>query len=59
VVVEVEEGSPAADAGIKRGQLIQRVAGKDVRSPQEFAEAVAKEEGPVMLDTDLGQVKIK
>jgi S1-C subfamily serine protease len=59
VVVEVEDGSAAADAGMKRGQLIRRAAGKDVRSPQEFAEAVAGADGPVTLDTDLGQVKIK
>ena len=59
VVVEVEEGSPAAAAGLKRGQLIQRVGGKDIRSPREFADAVARHEGPVTLDTDLGQVTVK
>ena len=46
-------------AGIKRGQFIRKVGGKDVRSPQEFADAVASQEGPVTLDTDLGQVTVK
>ena len=59
VVVGVEDGSPAAAAGLKRGQLIRRVGDKDVRSPREFAEAVAAQDGPVKLDTDLGQVTIK
>ncbi len=59
VAVEIEEGSPAAAAGLKRGQLIQRVAGKDIRSPREFADVVARQEGPVILDTDLGQVTVK
>jgi serine protease Do len=59
VVLEVEEGSPAAAAGIKRGQLIRALGGKDIRSPREFAEAAAGQEGPVILDTDLGQVTVK
>ncbi len=59
VAVEVEEGSPAAAAGIKRGQLIVRVGDDNIRSPREFADAVARHEGPVTLDTDLGQVTVK
>jgi serine protease Do len=59
VVVEVEEGSPAAAAGLKRGQLIVRVGDDNIRSPREFADAVARHEGPVTLDTDLGQVTVK
>jgi S1-C subfamily serine protease len=59
VVVEIEDGSPGAESGIKRGQLIRKAGGKDVRSPQEFADAVASLEGPVTLDTDLGQVTVK
>jgi serine protease Do len=59
VAAEVEDGSKAADSGLKRGQLIRRVAGKEVRSPREFADAVAGLEGPVTLDTDLGQVTVK
>ncbi len=59
VAAEVEDGSKAADSGLKRGQLIRRVAGKEVRSPREFGDAVAGLEGPVTLDTDLGQVTVK
>jgi S1-C subfamily serine protease len=59
VVVEVEEGSPSSAAGIKRGQLIRRIGEKQIRSPREFAEAVAGLEGPVTLDTDLGVVTVK
>jgi S1-C subfamily serine protease len=59
IVVEVEEGSPVAAAGIKKGQLIRRVAGKNVRTPRDFAEAVASHDGSVTLETDLGPVTIK
>jgi len=59
VVVEVEEGSPAAAAGLKKGQLIRRVAGTSIRTPRDFAEAVAAHDGPVPLDTDLGSVTVK
>jgi S1-C subfamily serine protease len=59
VVMEVEDGSAAAAAGIKRGQLISGVGGDAVRTPREFADAVARTEGPVILDTDGGQVTVK
>lgn len=58
VVTEVEEGSPAASAGLKKGQLVRRAAGRLVVNPRAFAEAVAKEEGPVALETDLGSVTV-
>jgi len=59
VVTEVEEGSPAAAAGLKKGQLIRRVAGTGIRTPRDFAEAVATHDGPVPLETDLGSVTVK
>jgi serine protease Do len=59
VVAEVEEGSPAAAAGIKKGQLIRKVGNKSLRSPRDFYEAVAALEGPVALHTDLGPVTVK
>lgn len=58
-VVEVEGGSPAAAAGIKKGQLIRQVEGKPVETPRRFAEVVAGLEGPVTLDTDLGPIIVK
>jgi serine protease Do len=59
VVAEVEEGSPAAAAGIKKGQLIRKLGDKTLHSPRDFHEAVAALEGPVTLQTDLGPVTVK
>jgi serine protease Do len=58
VVAEVEEGSPAAAAGMKKGQLIRKVGDHSVRSPRDFAQAIATLDGPVTLNTDLGPVTI-
>ena len=60
VITEVEEGSPAAAAGLKKGQFISR--GRRHRRftrPRSFAQAVAGLDGPVMLETDLGPVTVK
>ena len=51
-VVEVEDGSPAEVAGLKKGQVITAVDGTPVRTPAAFAEAVARPKGPVKLETD-------
>jgi S1-C subfamily serine protease len=59
VVTEVESGSSAAAAGLKKGQLIRRVGDKLVTTPPAFRQAVADLEGPVSLDTDIGPVTIK
>jgi S1-C subfamily serine protease len=58
-VVEVQPGSPAEAAGLRRGQVITRVGDKSVRSPGEFAEVVGTLKGPVELQTDRGPVTIK
>jgi S1-C subfamily serine protease len=58
-VIEVEEGSPAAAAGLKKGQLIRSVAGTKIRTPRGFAQAVAAHDGPLTLETDLGAVTVK
>ncbi len=59
VVAEVEEGSRAAAAGLKKGQLIRKVGNHNVRSPRDFAQAIATLDGPVTLHTDLGPVTIQ
>lgn len=59
IVTEVEEGSPAAIAGIKKGQLIQRVGDQSVPTPRAFNDAVANQSGAVTLETDLGSVTVK
>ena len=53
------EGSPAAAAGIKKGQLIHKVQDKSLRSPRDFNEAVATLEGPITLQTNLGPFTVK
>jgi serine protease Do/serine protease DegQ len=59
VVTEVEEGSRAASAGMKRGQLILKVGNKAVINPRAFYAAVESLDGPVTLETDLGSVTVK
>ena len=58
-IVEVEAGSPADLAGLKRGQFITKVNGKSVKSPDEFARVVAGLRGPATLETDLGPVEVR
>jgi S1-C subfamily serine protease len=58
VVTEVEDGSPAASAGLKKGQSIQRAGDRPVLTPRAFAQAVAGLDGPVILETDLGPVTV-
>jgi serine protease Do len=53
-VVEVESGSPADQAGLKKGLVITEVDGRAVRNPADFAAAVADKKGPVTLTTELG-----
>jgi serine protease Do len=57
VVTEVEEGSAAAIAGLKKGMIIQRVGDTPLRSPREFYAAVAGQKGAVVLETS-DRVKI-
>jgi serine protease Do len=51
-VTEIIPGSPADVAGLRPGQKIISVNGKPVRSPADFAKAVADVEGPVEVATD-------
>jgi S1-C subfamily serine protease len=52
VVMSVDENGPAAQQGIRTGDVIQRVGNVEITSPEVFEEAVGKmslEEGVVML----------
>jgi serine protease Do len=55
-VTEVLDGSPAWQAGLRRGMLISQVDRTAVRSPKAFAAAVAVKIGPVQLSV-LGDEK--
>jgi S1-C subfamily serine protease len=55
-VRDVESGSSAEAAGIKRGELLTHVDGKPVSSPAEFNRAVAGHKGPVKLTKATHQV---
>lgn len=48
-VTEVEQGSPAWDAGLRPKQLITQVDRVAVRNPKEFRAAVAGKNGPVQV----------
>jgi serine protease Do len=58
LVTDVEESSPAAAAGLKKGVVILRVVDRPIQNPREFAEAVAGQEGPVRLETDIGAITV-
>lgn len=58
VVTEVEPGSPADKAGLKKEQIIKAVEGRNVKNPRDFAEAVGKRTGAVRLMTHLGPVVV-
>jgi S1-C subfamily serine protease len=58
VVTSVDEGSPSAVAGLKKGQLIVRVDDQPVRTPDQFVAAVSGRKGPVSLLTDRGSVTV-
>lgn len=60
VVTEVAPGSPAEAAGLRTGLIVATVAGKPVRTPAAFREAVAEYEGePVELGTDRGPLTVE
>ncbi len=48
-VIEVQEGSPAWQAGLRPGMIISQVGQVPVRTPREFQEAVARQTGPVEI----------
>jgi len=52
LVVEVQPGSAADDAGLKSGQIVVKVEGRPIKTPGEFAAAVQDIKGPVHLTTE-------
>jgi S1-C subfamily serine protease len=57
-VIEVGSGTPAEAAGLRRGQIVIKAAGKAVRTPNDFDAAVRAATGPVTLETDRGPVTL-
>jgi len=57
-ISEVDPSSPGEKAGLKKGQVIKSVGGRNVRNPREFAKAVANLSGPVKLETDHGPFSV-
>ncbi len=55
VVKTVEPNSPAEAAGLRPGDLIHRVAGRAVETPQEFTRAVKALQGNVRLELAEGK----
>lgn len=55
VVKSVDPGSPAEAAGLRPGDLIERVAGRSVETPEEFAAAIKPLRGDVRLDLAEGK----
>jgi len=49
LVTEVEQESPAWEAGLRVGMSISHVAGRHVRTPDEFRTAIAGRNGPVTV----------
>jgi serine protease Do len=50
-ISEMESGSPAETAGLKTDMVITHVEDRPVRTPAEFAKAVAGRKGPVVVTT--------
>ena len=57
VVTRVEPGSPAADAGIQRGDVIQEVNRKPVKDVEDFSQKIekAKDQDNILLFIQRGQ----
>ena len=49
VVLEVDQDTPAAQVGVRRGMFISHVDGQAVRTPKEFHAAIAEKTGAVKL----------
>jgi serine protease Do len=54
VVTSVERGTPAAEAGLRRGDVITQVNQKSVSNPREFEQALGRAGEPVLLLVNRG-----
>lgn len=58
LITAIDPSSTGELAGLKKGQVILAVGGRNIRNPRDFAKAVANLSGPVKLDTDLGPFQV-
>ncbi len=56
LILAVEAGSAAANAQLRSGQLVSEVAGKPVRNPEQFQEAVKTLRGDVLIKLSDGKL---
>ncbi|MCU0607819.1 MAG: Do family serine endopeptidase [Candidatus Edwardsbacteria bacterium] len=52
VLLDIESGSPADDAGLRQGDLVKKIAGRDIRTPDDYhkaAKGLAKAAKPVLF----------
>jgi len=52
IVIDVQEGTPAWESGIRAGQVVTHVDGQAVRTPKQFRVALSKKSGEVRLRLD-------
>jgi serine protease Do len=57
-IVDVTPDSFAEAAGLRKGQILLRVAGKPVRTPADFSRLVQNIEGDATVTTEMGDVVI-
>jgi len=59
VVVEVAEGSPAEQAGVRAGDVINQINRTPIENVNDFRTAIAQMQGNVLVRTNRGYVVIK
>jgi serine protease Do len=59
IVTYVEASSPADKSGVKTGDVITKVSGKEIKNRQDFISAVSKIKGSWLLKTNRGFIVVK
>lgn len=59
VITEVEPGSPADEAGVRAGEIIEEIDRAPIEDMDGYRQAISKAKGKVLLRTDRGYFVIK